>query len=784
MKSKNKNTGIIIVTSIIVILFLYKSSSLNRTGNVATRDISLGDLCCSYTSLPSQTKADNFFMFNNDPIASQLAPDSLDIYYDYFSIIHDTSTGYSTMPTDWFLYPSGADPNNPDNRLRTTGYDEYQLNISNPAVMEWEYNRLLAVLVAHPEVDGLHIDLAYPSLYPSFYTITRAEPAVTYDGLTVNVSKQLYNMGSVGWKLDAVKMVSTNPQGTGQNKYGGSHTDYSINLISNPNVLYTTNPGLELSTAVNVSQYYPSGLQPTGYSITKSSGSTVFSTSATQVTDSHGGTYAWLITVNSSDTSWARRLSVTTYTVGVGATVNGTVWVKPLGNISMICAVLEGRKSGIAYGGPSSCIDTTVLNTWAMINISRTLPIDTSCGGVACDQIMFYVYANTMSNNIGSFIVDDFSLSLLNPLVAPGTTLYVTYGSKVSTPSSDLVAHYHDYMKAGLAGLKQRVPSGKLVIFNQIEGLPNLDYLDVVDGAQDEGYIRAYWTSPNSESNVGMTGSSWDNEMSVSQTIIKEGKYLNLDCGVYSGSTPEYRQRVFDYCFPSFLLLQNKGQVSFSFQDYGNSTGWYFSEFDYQYGIPIDDYYKLSTNPNIYARDYTSSIVIVNPNMQNANIILPVTYKTRDGTEINSLTLNNRTGIVLYKANSNKTVQIVYGTDSTIVNYVNLLNISLILTNTGRVDYDNVRIVSSNPPALYRPNNCSAPLSLKIGETKQISCLIGSTELTSIGYGSKPWSLTIVGKNTYTGKDDIPISSVPLSVELKPDLIGSFTMDMSVKKDG
>jgi hypothetical protein len=128
--------------------------------------------------------------------------------------------------------------------------------------------------------------------------------------------------------------------------------------------------------------------------------------------------------------------------------------------------------------------------------------------------------------------------------------------------------------------------------------------------------------------------------------------------------------------------------------------------------------------------------------------------------------------------------QVIVGGNTTI-NYVKLLNVSVMLSNTGSAGYTNVRITSTNPATILSGAKCSAAQVLPAGgQSIQMSCLINESDMASIGTGSKSWWIQFTGFNTYIGADDAPRQSGTLNVDLEPDLTGSFTATMSVNKQG
>jgi hypothetical protein len=136
-------------------------------------------------------------------------------------------------------------------------------------------------------------------------------------------------------------------------------------------------------------------------------------------------------------------------------------------------------------------------------------------------------------------------------------------------------------------------------------------------------------------------------------------------------------------------------------------------------------------------------------------------------------------------ANAGRTSQQVILGGNTTINYVKLLNVSVMLHNTGSAGYTNVRITSSNPANILSSGKCSAAQVLPAGgQDIQMSCLINESGMSSIGTGSKSWWIQFTGFNTYIGADDIPKQSGTLNVDLEPDLTGSFTATMSVNKQG
>jgi hypothetical protein len=92
-------------------------------------------------------------------------------------------------------------------------------------------------------------------------------------------------------------------------------------------------------------------------------------------------------------------------------------------------------------------------------------------------------------------------------------------------------------------------------------------------------------------------------------------------------------------------MALNGSQAYFSF-DVGNEDGanGYYSIMDTNIGTAIGAYYA---SQNVYMRNFTGGMVLLNPSSTSYNVILPNNYQLLNGTVVSSVVLAPWTGEIL-----------------------------------------------------------------------------------------------------------------------------------------
>lgn len=129
--------------------------------------------------------------------------------------------------------------------------------------------------------------------------------------------------------------------------------------------------------------------------------------------------------------------------------------------------------------------------------------------------------------------------------------------------------------------------------------------------------------------------------------------------------------------------------------------------------------------------------------------------------------------------------KVTYG-GSSILNYVKTLGVSITIANTGTADLTNIRVTAASPAELFTACSGQTIAQLNAGAAPAtITCQMTEAQLAALETkGELPWSVTLTARDEYRGTDMTPVSSAPLQVLIQSDLIGSYTVDMGVSKQG
>ena len=680
----------------IVLALVIRHQFFTITTTKADRDISLSNYGFEFSAMSLQDYAANFFMGYYRQGASEIDPSIINTPYVHYgrtgnarSIVYGAvgtticdwnTTRQEELSTheDWFAHALNTDWTNADNRCHSKGYNELSMDITNLDYRAWAIPKIVAC-ANKPGANGVLIDLIYSNFRDCGFIIKRAERYVTTDGLTITVNNTMPILKLVGGYVFPI-LITTDSEQTLINKYGGSYTNRTINLIASDWRQQSTNADLEYHDNSQDLYHYPDGIKPKDFNVG-------YNTSITRSTDAHNGSYSWNMRVVSTDNNWMRRITaVNNVVAGVNGTTHFSAWMKNLGNATKLCVELERRRLGVAYGGAESCFSNPPVGEWINLDIVYRIPLDSACGGQPCDQILPWAWVKEMNSTTAEVLVDDFVFETYVGVVPAGTSLYITYPAVGSVPDEN-APYYKDYHTAQIEWLqeiRQALGPNKYLLFNEMEGSYNADYAPYVDGAQEEGFVRAYWNTVNTEQYMSdwfdsPNSNSWSNNMRIiNDTWEATNKINSYYCGVYKDATNVYQQRVFDFCFYSFMLLSKKNRNAFLFTGYRDSNKfWYWDEYDYKYGTPENDYHVYYDNVSykIYGRDFTNSLVLVNP-FRTANVIVNLnkTYYTVEGEAVSSIFLTNRSGVVLFKKEEDLPVK-----ENNYVSYIIVGAIMLIL---------------------------------------------------------------------------------------------------------
>jgi hypothetical protein len=191
-----------------------------------------------------------------------------------------------------------------------------------------------------------------------------------------------------------------------------------------------------------------------------------------------------------------------------------------------------------------------------------------------------------------------------------------------------MIPDYPNWQQA-IAGflnyVKTQLPD-KLVIANS----PDNDlYYTVCNGKMAESFLDIWPGTINT--------------INAEKTITGNSKYyLTLSYG-----TADTLSNMM-YYYSGYLLGLNGPHAYFAWYNvYSSSQGYYpVMTQSKVIGSPTAPYYAYQS---IYARDFTNGIVLFNPGTSSYVINLSTTYKTLDGTAVNSVTISGHSGIILKK---------------------------------------------------------------------------------------------------------------------------------------
>ncbi len=183
--------------------------------------------------------------------------------------------------------------------------------------------------------------------------------------------------------------------------------------------------------------------------------------------------------------------------------------------------------------------------------------------------------------------------------------------------------------------------------------------------------------------------SKWKTIVDHLQNISDSKKKIYLaqtSTRIDESTTDGELQKLALYAFASFLL--GKGDYAyFAFHAVPSDTYDYFY-FDYwgtDIGEPLE-YYHLRGD-NIYEREFENVLVLVNPGESSSTVNLGAQFRTLTGSIVSSITLEPKSGIILYKtAAQTTTTTSVRPTTTTSVRPSTTTSVMSTTTTTSVVD--------------------------------------------------------------------------------------------------
>jgi hypothetical protein len=180
------------------------------------------------------------------------------------------------------------------------------------------------------------------------------------------------------------------------------------------------------------------------------------------------------------------------------------------------------------------------------------------------------------------------------------------------------------------------------------------DFLQYADGGLTEGFVHTSGQLPHENFDASKWKTIVDHLQNISDS--KKKIYLAQTTTLIDASTTDGElQKLALYAFTSFLL--GKGDYAyFAFHAVPSDTYDYFY-FDYwgtDIGAPLENYHERGTAgcATIYEREFENVLVLVNPGDSSSTVNLGAPFRTLSGGTVNSVTLEPKSGTILYKADS------------------------------------------------------------------------------------------------------------------------------------
>jgi hypothetical protein len=260
-------------------------------------------------------------------------------------------------------------------------------------------------------------------------------------------------------------------------------------------------------------------------------------------------------------------------------------------------------------------------------------------------------YQNWLSNRIKSHM-DDYGF---DGIMADNTRSIIesTYGVSADpiNPRTGRIftrTEWRDAMIGNIRAIKTKLGS-KIYIGNGLGALTGCfangfwanqelvePLINEVDGMLIEGFIR--W-----ENEGWRTVSNWELDVKYLQYLCQHGKKSVALVNVY-GNLQAPIDQVMMFGLASYLLGQS-GSLSY-YSVSGSSMYDMADVCQTDVGTPVEAYHKRSDS-GVYEREYTKSLVLVNPSNSAYTISLGRSYQTLSGAWVTQITMSAHTGIIL-----------------------------------------------------------------------------------------------------------------------------------------
>jgi hypothetical protein len=237
--------------------------------------------------------------------------------------------------------------------------------------------------------------------------------------------------------------------------------------------------------------------------------------------------------------------------------------------------------------------------------------------------------------------------------VASGTAVNVRYYTDANIPQ-EIQDTWKQRMIDMLSKMREKI-GGKLTIYNGFAVTRDYDndFLQFADGGMFEGLFHNGWTPIYENISESYWKQQVDKLFDISHT--KKKIFLAQTNALIDESTTEAEiQKLAMFSFASFLL--GKGDYAYYGFNVFPSDGSidqfiYFDYWETNIGEPLESYHLRETvgEVNIYEREFSNVLVLVNPSEIITTVNLGTSFRTLNGDIVNSVTLESKSGTILYK---------------------------------------------------------------------------------------------------------------------------------------
>jgi hypothetical protein len=260
------------------------------------------------------------------------------------------------------------------------------------------------------------------------------------------------------------------------------------------------------------------------------------------------------------------------------------------------------------------------------------------------DRYPYLFYMDVGSQGWRDFVLGEYAAALdmsptLDGIFLDGVPMPSEYQSLLGSafPSYD-DAGYQSAALEFIYAVKDVAAGKSLVVNSELSKAFTL----AADGGSCEGFVH-FGGRRNDEQ---LTKNRWLEYLGLIGDRDLDGRFLLVG----SGSLDSTQASMVEYCYASFLLGYNQHARCY-FYWHSNADGGYskinwFPVWDMNIGEPAGDYFE---SDGVYRRNFTGGTVIVNPNDSGLPITvnLGTTYVDATGSIVTSVTLSNKTGVVL-----------------------------------------------------------------------------------------------------------------------------------------